>query len=248
MITQGIGTPRDLGGATGNQIIAGGAMTIRIAGVREMAEKLQNLGARMGEPAALEKAVEKAAELIKKGYKSKINSVTGNLRKSVRIETKTYESAVVAIIGPWQSGKAASREGQESGNIAWIYEFGTGSRRPGTQSRRTYINVHQMINRRMRLHSSANDIQFQNMSRGYYFIMGSKYEQSRQALAGKGGDHDFYTDPVTGKQRPVTLHPGEEYAPMPRSDAMQRTVSEQRQAVASTLTAAIKNTLDRLTQ
>jgi hypothetical protein len=242
MITKGFGTARDVGGGTGNQVVSSGAMTVRIVGVREMASKLEQLGARMGEPKALENAVKAAAELIKKGYKSKIKNVTGNLSKSVRIETKSYDSAVVAIVGPWQSGRAASREGQESGNIAWIYEFGTGPRKPGSQSRRTYINVHQSINRRMTRHSSANDEQFARMGRGYYFLMGSINVPGRQT--GRGS----FASKAGGGTRPYTLGPNETYPAMPRSDAMQRTVSEQRQAVMSTLTTAIQNTLERLSK
>lgn len=240
MITKGFGTARDVGGGTGNQVVSSGAMTVRISGVRELAEKLQQLGARMGEPKALEAAVKAGAELIKRSYKSKINNVTGNLSKSVRIETKTYDSAVVAIVGPWQSGRAKSREGQESGNIAWIYEFGTGPRRPGTQSRRTYVNVHQSINGRMRWHSSANDEQFARMGRGYYFLMGSINVPGRQS--GKGS----FVQKAGGGTRPFYLAPNETYPAMPRSNAMQKAVSEQQQAVLSTVTAAIQNTLTRL--
>jgi hypothetical protein len=242
MITRGLGTPRDVGGGTGNQVVSSGAMTVRISGVREMASRLEQLGARMGEPKALEGAVKAGAELIKRGYKSKINNVTGNLSKSVRIETKSYDSAVVAIVGPWQSGRAASREGQESGNIAWIYEFGTGPRKPGSQSRRAYINVHQSINGRMRRHSSANDEQFARMGRGYYFLMGSVNVPGRET--GKGS----FVQKAGGGTRPFYLASGETYPAMPRSDAMQKTVSEQRQAVLSTVTTAIQNTLARLTQ
>lgn len=246
MITQGRGAPRDLGGATA-KTLAQGFVTVKTAGIREIAEKLQRIGAVMGEPKALDAAVRLAAEHIRKGYRAKINNVTGNLKKSVRIQTKAYEAAVVAIVGPWQSGSAGSREGAESGNAAWLYEFGTDKRRPGTKGRRTYLNVHQLINGKMRRHSSANNTQFANMSRGYYFLMGSKNEPTRQAKAGIGGDHDFYTDSKTGKQHPITLHPGEEYEPMPRHDAMSKTISEQQQAVFNTLKGAIENTLARLT-
>lgn len=245
MITQGQGSPRTFGGSTGKSL-AEGFVTIKTAGIRELAEELQSLAARMGEPKALESAVRKAAEHIRRGYQSKVGNVTGNLKKSVRIKTKTYDASTVAIVGPWQSGNAGSREGAESGNHAWLVEFGTDRRKPGTKSRRTYVNVHQMINGKMKRHSSANDQQFANMAKGYYFLMGSKYEPTRQARQGMGYPHDFGFS--GGKQHPIVLHPGEDYAAMPATHAMERTISEQQGAVFNTLKAAIQNTLDRLTK
>lgn len=244
MITQGQGSPRLIGGSTG-KAIAEGFVAVRVEGIRELAQTLQELGLRMGEPKALEAAARRAAEHIKRAYKTKVGNVTGNLSKSVRIKTKTYDSAAVAIVGPWQSGTAGSREGAESGNAAWLVEFGTDRRRPGTKGRRTYLNVHQLINGKMRRHSSANNQQFANMSRGYYFLMGSIDEPTRQAGQGKGYPHDFGFS--NGKQHPITLHPGDTYAPMPAKHAMERTISEQRDAVFATLRAAIQNSLDRLT-
>lgn len=245
MITQGQGSPRTFGGSTGKSL-AEGFVTIKTAGIRELAGELQMLAAKMGEPRALEAAVRKAAEHIKKGYQSKVRNVTGNLKKSVRIKTKTYDAATVAIVGPWQSGTAGSREGAESGNAAWLVEFGSDRRKPGTKGRRTYVNVHQMINGKMRRHSSANDQQFANMSKGYYFLMGSINEATRQAGMGKGYPHDF--GHTSGKMHPVTLHPGETYGAMPASHAMEKTIGEQQGAVFNTLKGAIENTLARLTQ
>jgi len=245
MITQGQGSPRSFGASTGKSL-AEGFVTVKTAGIRELAEELQMLAAKMGEPKALEDAVKKAAEHIRRGYRSKVGNVTGNLRKSVRIKTKTYDAATVAIVGPWQSGTSGSQEGAESGNHAWLVEFGTDRRKPGTKGRRTYINVHQMINGKMRRHSSANNQQFANMAKGYYFLMGSINEATRQAGMGKGYPHDFgYTD---GKMHPVTLHPGEDYGAMPARHAMEQTIGEQQNAVFNTLKAAIENTLARLTQ
>jgi hypothetical protein len=244
MITQGIGAPRVMDGQTGKQL-TNAFVTVKTAGIRELAEKLEMLGAKMGEPKALEKCVELAGEHIKKGYKSKVNKVTGNLSKSVRIETKTYEAAAVAIIGPWQSGSTGSTEQQASGNHAWWIEFGTDDRKPGTKGRRTYINVHQSINGKMRRHSSANNSQFANMSKGYYFLMGSKNEPTRQAGMGQGYPHDFgYTD---GKMHPIFLRPGETIPGFDAQHPMEKTISEQQGAVFNTLRAAIQNSLDRLT-
>jgi hypothetical protein len=245
MITQGQGSPRTFGGQTGKSL-AEGFVTVKTAGIRELAEELQALAKGVSEEKTLEKCVKLAGRHIQSGYKAKIRDATGNLSKSVRIETKVYDAAAVAIIGPWQSGSGGATEKDGSGNAAWLVEFGSGTRKPGTKGRRTYINVHQMINGKMRRHSSANDKQFANMSKGYYFLMGSKYEETRQALMGKGYPHDFgYSG---GKMHPVTLHPGDTYGRMPASHAMEKTISEQQGAVFSTLKAAIQANIDRLSK
>jgi hypothetical protein len=245
MITQGQGSPRTFGGQTGKSL-AEGFVTVKTAGIRELAEKLESLAAKMGEPKALEDAVKKAGEHIKQGYKAKIRDATGNLSKSVKIRTKTYDAAVIAIVGPLQTGSGSATEKDGSGNSAWLFEFGSGTRKPGTKGRRTYVNVHQMINGKMRRHSSANDKQFANMSKGYYFLMGSKYEGARQAGMGKGYPHDFGIS--GGKMHPITLHPGDTYGRMPASHAMEKTISEQQGAVFSTLKAAIQANIDRLSK
>jgi hypothetical protein len=245
MITQGLGSPRTFGGQTGKSL-AEGFVTVKTAGIRELAERLEALAAQMGEPKALESAVKKAGEHIKRGYKAKIRDATGNLSKSVYIKTKTYDAAAVAVVGPRQTGSGRGTEKDGSGNAAWLFEFGSGIRKPGTKGRRTYVNVHQMINGKMRRHSSANDKQFANMSKGYYFLMGSKYEESRQALMGKGYPHDF--GHTGNKMHPITLHPGDTYARMPASHAMEKTISEQQGAVFNTLKAAIQANIDRLSK
>jgi hypothetical protein len=245
MITQGQGSPRTFGGQTVKSLPEG-FVTEKTAGIRELAERLESLAAQMGEPNTLESAVKKAGEHIKQGYKAKIRDATGNLSKSVYIKTKTYDAATIAIVGPRQTGSGSATEEGGSGNAAWLFEFGSGTRKPGTKGRRTYINVHQMINGKMRRHSSANDKQFANMSKGYYFLMGSKYEESRQALMGKGYPHDF--GQTGNKMHPITLHPGETYGQMPASHAMEKTISEQQGAVFSTLKAAIQANIDRLSK
>jgi hypothetical protein len=245
MITQGYGSPRSISGSTGKSL-AEGFVSVRMDGVREMAEKLEKLAKEVGEPKALENAVKKAAGHIERGYKSKVGNATGNLARSTKIKTKVYEAAAVAIVGPYQSGTGRSTDKQASGNHAWLVEFGSGPRKPGSKSRRTYVNVHQMINGKMRRHSSANDKQFANMSKGYYFLMGSRDEETRQARQGIGYPHDFgYSN---GKQHPIVLHPGDTYGAMPASHAMERTISESKDAVLSTLKNAIQNSLDRLSK
>jgi len=244
-ITQGYGRPTTFGGQTGKQL-AEGFVTVRMDGVREMAERLQTLAARMGEPRALENAVKRASMHIQRSYQSKVGNVTGNLARSTRIKTKVYDAATVAIVGPYQTGTAGSTDTQASGNHAWLKEFGSGPRKPGTKGRRTYINVHQMINGKMRRHSSANNTQFANMSRGYYFLMGSLDEPTRLARQGVGYPHDFGYS--RGRQHPITLHPGDTYGAMPASHAMERSIAETKDAVLSTLTIAIQNTLDRISK
>jgi len=245
MITQGLGSPRTFGGQTGKSL-AEGFVTVKTAGIRELAERLEALAKDISEAKTLEKCVKKAATHIEQGYKAKIRNVTGNLAKSVKIKTREYDKAAVAVVGPLQTGTGNATEKDGSGNSAWLVEFGSGARKPGTKGRRTYVNVHQMINGKMRRHSSANDKQFANMSKGYYFLMGSKYEASRQAGMGKGYPHDFgYSG---GKMHPVTLHPGETYGRMPASHAMEKTISEQQGAVFSTLKAAIQANIDRLSK
>lgn len=241
-ITQGYGAARMIGGQTANQI-AKGFVSINTSGIRELALELQRLAAIAGDYDLLERHVKAAAKLIEARYKANVHDVTGNLRKSTRTRSKRYpnEGGVIAITGPVQTGNVGSTETQASGNHAWLVEFGSGRRRPGTQGRRTYINVHQMINRRMRRHSTANDEQFARMGRGYYFLMGSKNEPTRQARAGIGYPHDFgFTN---GRQHPVTLHPGETYKEMPASNAMQNAITSEQANVYNALKTAIENSL-----
>lgn len=243
MLTQGQGAARLIGGSTA-KTLAEGFITIQTAGIRELAERLEMLANKAGDPRALERIVKEAGKIIEKGYKANVADVTGNLRKSTKVRTKVYESAAVAIVGPLQTGNRGATEKQASGNAAWLNEFGSGPRRPGTEGRRTYINVHQMINRKMTRHSSMNDEQFANQARGYYFLMGSINEPTRQARMGKGYPHDFGV--TNGKMHPVTLHPGETYGAMPASHAMERTIESKQQQVYSFLETAIRNSIKEL--
>jgi hypothetical protein len=227
MITQGQGSPRDFGGRSGKQL-AEAFVSVQTAGAREVAEELRRLANDIGADSdrLLYDSCRDAAKIIGRRYKAKVGNVTGNLSKSVRIEKRTYpqDGTVLAIVGPWQSGRAGSQEGKESGNAAWIVEFGTGPRKPGTQGRRTYLNVHQMINGKMKRRGSFNNEQFANMSKGYYYLMGSINEPTRQARMGRGYPHDF--GDTGGKMHPVTLHPGETYGAMPAKHSMEQAISE----------------------
>lgn len=246
MITQGQGSPRAFGGQTGKQL-AEGFVSVQTAGAREVAAELRRIADSIGADAdaLLGDACVRAAEIIRKRYKAKVGNVTGNLSKSVRPpKKKVYpqDGAVVAIVGPWQSGRAGSREGAESGNAAWLVEFGTARRKPGTKGRRTYLNVHQMINGKMKRAGSFNNDQFANMSKGYYYLMGSINEPTRQARMGSGYPHDF--GETGGKMHPITLHPGETYGAMPAKHAMEQTIAETGPEVLNTLINGIQSKIN----
>lgn len=245
MITQGQGSPRDFGGRSGKQL-AEGFVNVQTGGAREVAEELRRLAQSVGENAdkLLEDAVKRAAKVIGDNYRRKVGDVTGNLKKSVRTRTKVYpqDNAVIAVVGPWQSGRAGSREGAESGNHAWLVEFGSGRRRPGTKGRRTYLNVHQLINGKMKRAGSFNNTQFANMSKGYYYLMGSINEPTRQARMGRGYPHDF--GETDGKMHPITLHPGETYGEMPAKHAMENAIRESGPEALNTLINGIRSKIE----
>lgn len=250
MFQQSNPTPRDLGDGSTGKSLANAFVTIQTAGVRELAKKLEAMAAGLGMESTagqqmLIAAVKEASKPIISTYRKKVGSVTGNLSKSMRTFTRKYENAAVAVTGPLQTGSSGATNKTGSGNHGWLLEFGSGPRKPGTQSRRTYINVHVMINRKMQSHSAATDAQFKNMSKGHYFLMGSRNEPTRLAKQGSGGDHDFNSYGGTG-QRPMTMHPGETYGAMPAKHHMESTISEASGEVLASLTAAIKRSIDTL--
>jgi hypothetical protein len=253
-ITQNNPTPRDLGGSTGleqaNQFV-----TIRTAGVRELVDKLNSLVTAVEADETLRRIVRRASRIVMNEYKTlaERHEATGNLAKSVTIVRRSYNNgrggkAAVDIIGPRQTGRVASQEGVESGNHAWLVEFGSGPRRPGTQGRRTYINVHQSINRRMKLHpgKSMNDDQFKNAGRGYYFLMGSLRE--RAGAGGRSGySRDFAGPGPRGdgrEQHPITLKPGETIAPMPAHHIMRDVIIACESDVQSSLEIGLINAIN----
>ena len=237
-ITQGEGAARILGGYTGKQV-ANSFVTIQTSGVRELALELQRRATIAGDHKAIERCCVQAAKIIERGYKGRIKSATGNLKRSVFTKPKSYaqDNTSIAITGPRQTGPVASSDAQASGNHSWLYEFGTGPRRPGTQGRRTYINVHQAINGKLHRHSSANDEQFARMGKGFYFLMGSINVPGRET--GRGS----FVQKPGGGTRPYYLAPGETYGAMPASHAMQQTVEQEQTAVFNALKNAIQNTL-----
>lgn len=250
-------TPRSIGGITGREIVEG-FVTVRTAGAREFAEKLeqiaQSVNARSGP--LLQLAAERASKPLREAYASLVGDVTGNLKKSIvtRGGRKKYPGVGIAVTGPLVTGPVGASKELGSGNHAWLVEFGTGSRKPGTQGRRTYINVHQMINGKMTRSSGPTfgaytNQQFENMSRGYYFLMGSKNERTRQARAGSGYPHDFMVV-SDGEMHPMTMHPGETYGAMysktPARHPMQTAIRDTSGQVLATLIEALKTEIGRL--
>jgi hypothetical protein len=212
---------------------------VQFTGINEFAARLQKAADALGrdQSAFFLRAVRNASLPIKVGYINKVRDVTGNLRKSVRTETKNYGNGVyVAITGPAQSGNRGSDPEEGSGNHAWLVEFGTGYRKPGTQGRRTYVNVHQQINGRMKRTQTMNDEQFARSGVGYYFIMGSRDEPTRQARRGSGYPHDFIH----------TLGPGEMLRPMPAKHPMENTIRESANVVQTLLNNAISRRMANL--
>lgn len=243
---------RDIGGGTALEA-ANQFVTIRTAGVRDLVERLKMVARAAEADAALKKAARAGSKIVRDEYKAiaERHAATGNLGNSVKVFHRKYRNstggkAVVEVIGPLQTGPVGTTSTQASGNHAWLVEFGTDRRKPGTKGRRTYINVHQRINGRMSLHRpgiSMNDEQFANAGRGYYFLMGSLYERAGQPTAKSGYSRDFSDSHGTREQHPITLKPGETIAPMPglhiMQDVIDATHGDVLREMSDVLTAAI---------
>lgn len=228
------------GGMTANQIVEG-FINVRFSGANEVAQQLELMAVRAGVNAnkLLYEAAKAASKPIRDGYKRKIRDATGNLRKSVttRPPQRKYDGVGVAITGPVVTGPVGASPDKGSGNHAWLVEFGTGRRKPGSRGRRVYLNVHQAINGRFGRMTNLgvfNNKQYERMGRGYYFLMGSKNEPTRQARRGSGYPHDFVPD-GDGGTRPYFLESGETLAPMPAQHPMEKTISESSGVVMNTL-------------
>ena len=244
--------PRDVGGGqTGAQRV-GGFVTVQTSGVRDLARALLRAATAVGRDATkpLTDAAKKAAQPIMAAYKANINDVTGNLKRSVRVQAgkRKYEGLGIAVAGPvhvvnsdeWDVLKKGA------GNHAWLYEFGTGRRKPGSQKRRTYLNVHQEINGRMNKISNRaggfafDNEQFERMGRGYYFLMGSKNVPQRSS--GKGA---FVPD-GKGGTRPYYLESGDTYPAMPASNAMEKAIQAASPSALNVLREAINAQIRKL--
>lgn len=245
MLEQGIGSPREVDGSQTAVQQANQFITIRTAGVRNLVRQLEELAESASRQEILKRAVSAAAVPIKKSYreKAKAHEATGNLAAAVTQKYVGYDDGAVMVVGPRQTGPVGSRPGRASANHAWLVEFGTSRRAPGTQGRRTYVNVHQMINKKMTRVGSFNNEQFKNMGRGYYFLMGSIDEPSRQGQGKAGYSRDFAGPGPGGdgrKQHPITLRPGETIAPMPPQNLMEKTINETAQRSFSILRGALE--------
>jgi hypothetical protein len=228
-ITQGIGAAQVLeDGLTGVES-ARQFVVVRTSGARDLVKRLEELSESASRTKLLREIVRKASQPIFDEYKrsAQEREATGNLAASVTRKFVEYPQGVACIVGPRQTGPVGDRPERRSGNHAWLVEFGTNRRKPGSQGRRTYINVHQNINRKFTQSGGFNNTEFENMSRGYYFLMGSKYEPSRQAGTGKPGySRDFMLgkDGKSGEQHPITLRPGDTIAGMRRLGLMQKAI------------------------
>lgn len=223
----------DIGLGT-NDLQAGSFIRVQTAGMRDLAASLLKLSGSMG-PDLLARIVREASTPIREGYRfrAELHEATGNLAKSVKTKTKKYDGAAVAITGPEQTGNRGADNDRPSGNHAWLVEFGTPRRRPGTANRRTYVNVHQKINGKMRTSGTLNDKEFASRGRGYYFLMGSLREPTRQNKRGSGYSHDFMSGMSIKGIVPMTLKPGETYGGMPKLALMEQTINQRKDAVLS---------------
>lgn len=215
--------------AVDNLSRASAFVSVRMTGVGPMLDIMETLVGTFERQNTLTGILKKAAGPIAKDYKAKAltHDATGNLAKSVTVKTKKYPSGnAVAIAGPKYTGAQGASPTAGSGNHAWLVEFGSnGDRRPSTRNRKTYVNVHQLINRKMTVVAKLEDSEkFAARSRGYYFLMSSWREPTRQPRAGKGYTHDFLPA-KDGKSRVYTLHPGKTYGAMPGYHLMETTIA-----------------------
>jgi hypothetical protein len=233
---------------------ASGFVSMRLDGARELVKQLQGFVGVLESDDTLFKAVEYGAKIIEDDYRRRasIHMATGNLAKSVdhknvRYDNQTGGVVAVCVVGPKHTGNSGATEKDGSGNAAWLVEFGSGPRRPGTQGRRTYVNVHQKVNAQMgpmRKVSRMDDEAFAKAGRGNYFLMGSLRERENQPAGRPGYSRDF-AGPGRGgdgrKQHPITLKPGETIAPMPAHHWMQETIAIHRMNVYNAVIGVLKN-------
>lgn len=240
------------GGMTAREVVEG-FVNVRTAGAREVAQRLEQMALRaLQDPnRLLQRAVMEASKPLADSYRARINTVTGNLQKSIKTRPgkKKYPGVAIAVTGPLMTGTGSASEKDGSGNHAWLVEFGTGTRRPGTQGRRTYLNVHQAINGKMSRVSNRNrpfnNLQFERMGKGFYFLMGSKNEPTRQKRRGSGYPHDFVPD-GQGGTHPMFLEPGETYGAMPAQHPMEKAIAGTSQAVLNLLITTMERYIREL--
>ena len=215
--------------------VAQGFVRVNLGGIGPMIDTLKTLATAFEARDDLTKILRRAAVPIRDTYRAAalVHDQTGNLAASTTIKTRKYSSGnAVAIAGPEQTGSVGATADVASGNHAWLVEFGSHGRRSPSQrgKRHTYVNVHKKINTKMKLHSKNVDSEkFKKMGVGYYFLMSSWKEPTRQARKGRGYSHDFL--PSGGV---YTLKAGETYGAMPAYHLMQNTITA-RQADAQAI-------------
>lgn len=236
-------------GQTGAQR-AGQFVTVQTAGARELAQQLLRISTSFGVDATkpLTDAAKASARTVAEAYKRNINSVTGNLSRSVRVNAgkKKYPGVGIALAGPVHvvNSDEWDVEKKGAGNHAFLAEFGTGPRRPATQGRRTYLNVHEAINGKFtKLPNNGRQFdneQFERMGKGFYFLMGSKNVPQR-----KTGPGAFVPD-GKGGTRPFHLGPGETYGAMPARHWMEKAINQSGPAALSTLMTALRSQIEKV--
>jgi hypothetical protein len=205
---------------------------VSVTGVKPILDTLDIVVGTMAAGTTLEGVLRRAAVPIRDGYRAaaRTHDATGNLARGTTIKTKTYRPGVsVAIAGPRHTGSAGASGSVASGNHSWLVEFGSNGRRsPSSRgTRKAYVNVHQSINMRMtRVATLEDSDKFKARSKGYYFLMSSWREPTRQARAGRGYTHDFLPDGGV-----FTLQPGETYGAMPGYHLMENTIAARRTEV-----------------
>lgn len=238
-ITTGQGAPIPDGGGLTNLQTANKFIRVETAGARDLVRKFQSLIDAAASPAILRRIVAKASEPIEKGYRqrAKEHEATGNLAASVTRKFVDYPDGAVAVVGPRQTGPIGDTPKRRSGNHAWLVEFGTPPRRPGSKGRRTYVNVHQMINGKMRKSGSLDDQKFRTAGGGVYFLMGSK--NYRASAGGRPGYSRDFAGPGEGgdgrEQHPITLKPGDTIAGSKPLHIMEKTIESNGPQVLATL-------------
>lgn len=223
---------------------------VQVRGIRELLQKLREFTSVLSSDEVMFNAVNEGAKIIEADYKrrTQLHIATGNLARSVRVKEKRYDNkdggvAAVAVVGPEFTGASGASAGKGSGNHAWLVEFGSGPRRPGTQGRRTYVNIHQKVNGHMgpmRKITRMDDEAFAKAGKGYYFLMGSLRERANQPVGRSGYSRDFADGPGP-RQHPITLKPGETIAPMPALGLMQESIANHRTNVYNAVVRVLKN-------
>lgn len=213
---------------------------VKLDGAQDLVLALIRLSTRLGEDATvpLTAAAKKAAKPIMELYAENVSDVTGNLRRSIEIRgpKNSYPATGIAVAGPahYKEGKEWDVLKKKAGNHAWLVEFGTGRRKPGSLKRRAYVNVHQRINGKMRRIGNSgrnwfNNEEFESLGRGYYFLMGSSKEEHPERREGSGAfvlvKYDKKKQKRDKPTRPYLLRSGETYGAMPASHAMEQAIS-----------------------